>query len=58
MNYQKQRQKWAKRREEMRALFKAGWTGPKLAQRYKIKVQRVYQIVGKRKNGIDYQGQK
>jgi len=52
MDYQKQRQKWAKRREEMKVLFEAGWSGPKLAQKYRIKVQRVYQIVGKRNGNL------
>lgn len=52
MDYLKQRKQWASRRSEMKRLFLTGWSGPRLAKKYGITVQRVYQLVGPRNNAV------
>ena len=55
MNYQKQLEKWAKRREKFRELATKGWTPRRIAEANGLSVQRVYKILEVKPNGEDKQ---
>lgn len=53
MNYTKQLEKWAARRDKFRELVTKGWTPRRIAEVNGLSVQRVYKILEVKPNAED-----